>query len=111
MPSFFCNLQLLLKLSNTGSNVADQTADQLPDPKESRKQYENELRKQMELKKQREVEEKQKVLDEEQKLERRIREQQVWTSTYKTLLHFMNLFCSSQLRPLPLNAFAKSLAL
>jgi GTPase len=32
---------------------------------------------QMELKKQREAEEKQKVLDEEQKLERRIREQQV----------------------------------
>jgi hypothetical protein len=31
----------------------------------------------MELKKQREAEEKQKVLDEEQKLERRIREQQV----------------------------------
>ena len=67
----------MIKKQKNDLHVDDQTADQLPDPKESRKQYENELRKQMELKKLREVEEKQKVLEEEQKLERRIREQQV----------------------------------
>lgn len=65
------------KNKNHFRNCICQTADQLPDPKESRRQYENELKRQIEMRKQKEAEDKQKILEEEQKLERRIREQQV----------------------------------
>ena len=53
-----------------------QTAAQRPDPKDSRQQYEDDLKKQVEMKRVREAEEKLKRQQEEEKLEKKIKEQQ-----------------------------------